>query len=201
MNGYVYADEFYQPILKNVSRFITLTDDERDYFCSLLAPKTYKRKSFVLQAGQVCRHEYFVNKGCLKTSYTDDAGNEHVAMFGIEDWWAGDLYSVFTGQPSLYDIEALEDTEVLEIHKDDLEKLYERVPKFERFFRILLQNAYVVQQYRIIQNLSFTAEQRYAEFLKKYPGLEQRLPQKQIAAFLGITPEFMSKMKKRMLRS
>ncbi|MES2618627.1 MAG: Crp/Fnr family transcriptional regulator [Bacteroidota bacterium] len=190
----------YQSILNNISRHISLTDDEATFFKSLLTPKEYKRKSLVLRAGQVCHHEYFVNKGCLRTSYTDEQGNEHVSMFAVEDWWAGDLYSLFTGQPSIYDIEAIEDTEVLEISKNDLEMLYVKVPKFERFFRILFQNAYVVQQYRIIQNLSFNAEQRYMEFVKKYPTLEQRISQKQIAAFLGITPEFMSKLKKKMLK-
>jgi CRP-like cAMP-binding protein len=118
-------------------------------------------------------------------------------MFGVEDWWVGDLYSFLTQTPSTYFIQALETTEVLQINKAQLDELYERVPKFERFFRILLQNAFIAQQNRINQNLSFTAEQRYLDFITKYPHLEQRIPQKHVAAYLGMTPVFLSMLRKK----
>jgi CRP-like cAMP-binding protein len=119
-------------------------------------------------------------------------------MFGIEDWWVGDLYSFLTQTPASYFIDAIEDTEILQITKANLDKLYEQVPKFERFFRIMLQNAFIAQQQRINQNLAFTAEQRYADFLQRYPQLEQRLSQKQISSFLGITPVFLSMLRRKL---
>jgi len=121
-------------------------------------------------------------------------------MFAVEEWWTGDLYSFLTQTPGNFIIDALEDTELLQISKDDLEKLYECVPKFECFFRLILQNAFVAQQQRINQNLSFTAEERYLHFIKKYPQLEQRLSQKQVAAYLGITPEFLSMIRRKLAR-
>ena len=128
----------------------------------------------------------------------DKNGIEHVVMFAIEDWWVGDLYSFLSEAPTTFYIEALEETDVLQISKPDLEKLYERVPKFERFFRIMFQNAFIAQQQRINMNLSANAEERYITFLKKFPHLEQRLPQKQIAAYLGMTPEMVSIIRRKM---
>ena len=119
-------------------------------------------------------------------------------MFGVEDWWVGDLYSFLTQTPSAYFIDALEDAEVLQISKANLDRLYEQVPKFERFFRLIIQNAFIAQQKRINQNLSFSAEQRYLDFIKTYPSLEQRIPQKQIAAYLGITPVFLSMLRRKL---
>lgn len=186
-------------IHKNISKHITLEADELDYFASLLRPKTLKKKDVLITPGEICRFESFVNKGCLRTVHTDENGVEHILMFAIEDWWTADLYSFLTQTPATLHIDALEDCELLQIEKDDLEKLYTRVPKFERFFRIMMQNAYIAQQQRIMQNLSFTAEERYQQFQKKYPTLGQRIAQKQIAAFLGITPEFLSTLRKRKL--
>jgi CRP-like cAMP-binding protein len=136
----------------------------------------------------------------LRTYTLDANGFEHIVMFGIEDWWVGDLFSFLTQKPSAYFIDALEDSEVLQISKTNLDKLYERVPKFERFFRLILQNAFIAQQERINQNLSYTAEQRYLEFVKKYPHLEQRLSQKQVSAYLGITPVFLSMLRRKLIK-
>lgn len=128
----------------------------------------------------------------------DKNGTEHVIMFAIEDWWVGDLYSFLSESPTTFYIEALEDTYILQISKPDLDKLYEKVPKFERFFRIMFQKAFIAQQHRINMNLSANAEERYLTFLKKFPHLEQRLPQKQIAAYLGMTPEMVSIIRRKM---
>ena len=131
-------------------------------------------------------------------TYTiDDNGIEHIVMFGIEDWWVGDLFSFLTQSPATYFIDALEDTEILQISKANLDKLFERVPKFERFFRLILQNAFIAQQKRINQSLSYTAQQRYLDFITKHPNLEQRLTQKQVSAYLGITPVFLSMLRKK----
>jgi CRP-like cAMP-binding protein len=116
----------------------------------------------------------------------------------LKTWWVGDLYSFLTQTAATYFIDALEDTEILQISKENLDKLYERVPKFERFFRLILQNAFIAQQKRINQNLSLPAEQRYLDFIKKHPQLEQRLSQKQVSAYLGITPVFLSMIRRKL---
>jgi len=185
-------------ILQNIRRYIQLDKTETDFFISLLQTKKLKRKEFLLKPGDTCRTENFIVKGCMRTYTIDDHGFEHIVMFGIEDWWVGDLFSFLTQSPATYFIDALEDTEILQITKSDLDKLYERVPKFERFFRLILQNAFISQQQRINQNLSFTAEQRYLYFIKKYPQLEQRLSQKQVSAYLGITPVFLSMLRRKL---
>lgn len=187
-------------ILQHISRYIKLDEEETAFFITLLQSKQIKRKAFLLKAGDICRAESFIVKGCLRAYMIDDNGFEHVIMFGVEDWWIGDLFSFLTQSPTHYYIEALEDTEVLQISKANLDRLYETVPKFERFFRLIFQNAFVAQQQRINQNLSFTAEQRYIEFITKYPQLEQRLSQKHMAAYLGMTPVFLSMLRRKMSR-
>lgn len=184
-------------ILKNIGRHISLSDDEIKYFTSILRPKTVLRKEYLLQAGQICRYENFINKGCLRVYAIDPKGVERILMFAPEDWWASDMYAYLTLTPATYYIDALEDTEIFQIEKNDLEELYMKVPKINYHFRILLQNAFIAQQQRLTQNLTLPAEQRYDQFLKKYPQLEQRLPLKQIASFLGITPEFLSMLRRK----
>lgn len=185
-------------IIKNIEKHISLTSEERSFFTSILRPKTLHRKDFLLRAGEVCRHENFINKGCLRAYTIDGKGNEHIVMFAPEDWWTSDMYSFLTQTPASYHIDALEETEIWQIEKADLERLYDRVPKFNKLYRLLLQNAFVAQQQRISQNLSDSAEIRYQLFLSKYKGLDQRIPQKQIAAYLGITPEFLSMLRRKL---
>lgn len=185
-------------ILQNITKHIILDKTETDFFISLLQPKKLKRKEFLIKQGDICKSENFIVKGCLRTYKIDDNGFEHIVMFGIEDWWVGDLYSFLTQSPANYLIDALEDTEILQISKANLDKLFERVPKFERFFRLILQNAFIAQQQRISQNLSFTAEQRYLDFITKYPKLEQRLSQKHVSRYIGITPVFLSMLRRKL---
>jgi CRP-like cAMP-binding protein len=140
-----------------------------------------------------------VVSGCLRSYYTDEHGKEHILQFAPEDWWTGDMQSLLKNTPALLSVDALEDTVVLLIDKPSQDQLFERVPKFERFFRILIQNAFMAQQRRTLSNLSKTAEERYAEFRRLYPSLDGRVPQKHIASYLGMTPEFLSTVRKRVL--
>lgn len=188
-------------ILKNIHKHIELDQAETDYFLSLLKTVQFKRKDFLLKAGEVCRYEYFILKGCFRTYTIDESGKEHIVRFGIEDWWIGDPYSFLTGQPSDYFIDALEDSEIVRISNSQMEELYKAVPKFERFFRILFQNAFIAQQYRIKQNLSDRAEERYLDFIRRYPNIEQRVSQKHVASFLGVTPVFLSVLRKKFSKS
>jgi len=187
-------------ILKNIARHIQLDKAETELYVSLLRPKAIKRKEFLLAKGDVCKTENFITKGCLRAYTIDENGFEHILMFAIEDWWIGDLYSFLTQTPATCYIDALEDTEILQISKHDLDLLFERVPKFERFYRLIFQNALIAHRQRINQNLSFTAEQRYLNFIDKYPEMEQRISQKHVAAFLGITPEFLSMIKRKIAK-
>ncbi|RYZ22487.1 MAG: Crp/Fnr family transcriptional regulator [Chitinophagaceae bacterium] len=186
----------FERILANVARRVELTPEEQQYFTSLLQVKKLRRKQFLLQEGDVARSEYFVNKGCLRAYVTDDRGAEHVLQFAIEDWWIGDMHSFITQTTARISVDALEDSEVFAISRAGWDELMERVPKFERFFRILLQGAFITLQNRVTAALSATAEQRYAEFQERYPQFEQRVAQHQVASYLGITPESLSRIRK-----
>jgi CRP-like cAMP-binding protein len=148
----------------------------------------------------ISRQETFVTRGCLRAYYVNDKGEEHIAQFAVEDWWIGDMYSFLTDTPSTLSIEALEECELLQIDRPGLEDLYVKLPKMERFFRIIIQNAFIAAQKRVISSMSKTADERYLDFIKKYPNIEQRIPQYQVAAYLGVTPEFLSRIRKKFAR-
>ena len=152
----------------------------------------------LLREGDICKYQSFVVKGCLKTYYLDEMGLEHIIDFSIEEWWADDLFSFLTQTASKSNIQAIEDTDILQISKADLELLYQKVPKFERFFRILFQNAYIAQKEQINLALSASARERYLLFIQKKPYAEKRFSQKDIASYLGVTPQFLSTLKRKL---
>jgi CRP-like cAMP-binding protein len=162
----------------------------------MLKEKTFKNKQYIARDGNVCKHISFINYGCCRTFNVDINGFEHILNFASQDYWVADLYSLITQKPGVLLIQAMEETEVLQISKTDLDNLYLKIPKFERMFRILTENAYVETQNRVMEGLGLTAKERYVNFNKKYASLKDRLSQKQIALYLGITPEFFSRMKK-----
>jgi CRP-like cAMP-binding protein len=183
-------------ILSNFALHIALAPDEQAQVLALLQRKTVTKRSILLHSGEIERHIYFVNEGCLRMYHTDKEGQEHNLCFYPENWWACDIVSFFKAKPATNSIQALEDTEVCYFSLPALERLFTEVPRFERFFRILTQNGFDMFQRRVTSNLSKTAEQRYREFRRHYPGLEQRISQKQIASYLGITAAFLSMMRK-----
>lgn len=188
----------YELILRNVSRFIELTPEEIRFFTSLFKTKTVRKKQYLLQEGAVCRYEYFVNRGCLRTFFVDNKGLEHNVQFSVEDWWTGDMYSFLTQKPGRFSIVAVEDSELLYIDHPSLEELYKKIPKFEKFFRHLLQNAFIALQERLLSGMSETAEERYINFRRKYASMDKRIPQNQVASFLGITPESLSRVRRQL---
>jgi len=200
MTQYHDQDMNVNLLISNISRHLSLTREEIEIFTSLLRSKSLANGQFLLREGDVCKCETFVVKGCLKTYYLDEMGIEHIIDFSIEEWWADDLYSLLTQTPSKSNIKAIEDTEVLQIGKADLELLYQKIPKFERFFRILFQNAYITQREQINLTLSASARERYLSFIKKKPYAEKRFSQKDIASYLGVTPQFLSALKKKLSR-
>jgi CRP-like cAMP-binding protein len=186
-------------IIDSITRHIQLSAEEKAHFISQLQPKSYKRKQFILQDGDICKYSTFVIKGCLRGFTVDQNGYEHVLNFAPVGWWIADMYSLLTQKPGILNIEALEETDVLLLSKAKQEKLYHEIPQFERFFRIITENSLVSYQQRLIDNLSLTAEERYNNFCRRYPTLIQTLPKKQIASYIGVTPEFFSRMQHRML--
>jgi CRP-like cAMP-binding protein len=186
----------HELIRANFAMHIALVPDEQEQALALLQQKTVSKRTFLLRPGEVCRHIYFVNRGCLRMFYTNRDGQEYNICFYPENWWACDMVSFFKEKPAVNAIQALEDTEVCYLSLPRLEELFASIPKFERFFRILTQNGFDLYQRRITSNLSKTAEARYLEFRRRYPGLEQRIAQKHIATYLGITPAFLSMMRK-----
>lgn len=188
----------YELILKNIGRFIDLNQEEQDLFVSLLREKKLKKKEFLLKQGEIARYNYFTTKGCLKIYKIDENGTEHIAMFSVKDWWSGDLASFITQQPANYYIQALEDSEVLQMSRENYDLLFRKIPKFERFYRILYQRSLVSYIQQSDQNITLDAEGRYRSFLKKYPSLVKRVSQKNIASYLGITPEFLSVLKRKL---
>jgi len=188
-------------IIKNISKHITLDEEERKYFMSVLHYKKLERGKNLLNFGEIAKSQFFVIDGCLRNYSIDEEGKEHVIAFAPKDWWISDLYSYLTETPAEYTIDALIPTEVFEITKRDMEEVYVRIPKFERFFRILFQNAIVNQMRRIRQVLSVPAEERYKVFIKQYPGIYEQIPLKYIASYLGISPEFLSKIRNKIAHS
>lgn len=188
----------YSSILHNISKHTQLEDGEVHIFTSFLKQVTYNKKQYVFTSGKIVKSTYFVNSGCLKLFQVDDDGFEKIALFAPENWWVSDLYSFYSQQPANHFLQATENSELLELSRDNLEILFKEVPKFERFFRIIQQNAFIGQNNRIMQMMTLTAEDRYLNFKKTYPGLDLRISQKDIASYLGITPEFLSSMRKRL---
>ena len=187
-------------ILDNISKIVVLTPDEEQRLRSRLETKQFKAKSIILHAGEVCKYSYFVNSGLLRSFTINDHIVEHVLSFACEGWWIGDMYSLLSQKPGNLFVEVLEDAEVVLLSKENQEILYQEIPKLERFFRILTENSLVANQERLMDNLSLSAEERFEKFCKKYPTLIQKVPQKHIASYIGVTPEFFSKMKSKLLR-
>ncbi len=187
-------------IIENIEKIIPLSELEKELILSKIEVKNYKAKTVLLNAGEICKHSYFVNSGILRSFNINDNIVEYVLHFACEGWWIGDMYSLLSQKPGNLFIEVNEDAEVVILSKENQEELYLKIPKLERFFRILTENSLVAHQERLMDNLSLSAEERFEKFCSKYPTLIQRVPQKQIASYIGVTPEFFSKMKAKMLK-
>ena len=186
------------PLIDYISQHVELTQEEIELLTEHVSYRKYLKGQFVVQQGDICKYESFVVKGCLKTFHIDHQGQEHIVMFAIENWWAADLGSFITQTPADYNVQCIEPTEVIQFSYQNLQKLYHLIPKLERFFRIIIQRAFVASQKRIIRNFSLPAKKRYLTFREQYPTIEQRVPQYMIASYLGITKEFLSKIRSQM---
>ncbi len=187
----------YDPIIRYISKYIALSQEDIRLFTSALRTRKIRKRQFLLQEGDISKYEYFVVRGCLKAYFTDAEGKEHILQFAVEDWWINDLQSFTSGEPAKLNIEALEETEVFQIEKEQLEDLYIKIPLLNNLFRQLFQSAFIALQSRVVDNLSKPAKERYLSFISKYRNIEQRVPQHTIASYLGITPEFLSQIRKK----
>jgi CRP-like cAMP-binding protein len=181
-------------LLSSIAKYIHLEEEEENYLVSLFHFKKVKRKQLVLEEGDVNSKITFVTAGCLRSFAVDKNGVEHVLQFAPAGWWIVDMRSFIASEPARLNIDTIEDSEILFIHKTDFEELNIKVPKFERFNRILGQNAIATYQHRQIDNATLSAMERYTNFCQLYPSLIKTLPQKQVASYIGVTPEFLSKM-------
>ncbi len=190
-----------KPLIAFFENIIPLNSGEKQLINEYFKPRLYRKRQFVLQEGDVCKYFNFVVRGCLRMYKIDDKGVVHILQFASENWWINDNDSFHSNLPSELNIDALEDTMVLQINLQDLTYLYKKSRKFNLIFRVLLEKAHTALQRRLLLNISSSAQEKYKSFVKNYPHLLNRLPQTQIAAYLGITPEFLSKIKSELLRN
>jgi len=183
-------------IIAHLLKRIPISAVEQEHFCSLMTVRKVWPRQYLLQEGDVCKYEFFVVKGFLRSFFMDDKGNQHTLNFAMEDWWISDTKSFLGEIPSSINIIAQELSIVLQIDKKSIDQLYKDFPVFERFWRILNQNFNIAQNERLLNAISMDGAQRYRAMCKKYPAIENRMPQKHIASYLGITPVFLSMIRR-----
>lgn len=190
-----------EPIINYFSNILPLDSSEIDALNKAFKERRIKRRQFILQEGDVCKLNTFVVEGCFRMYFVDEKGKEHNIQFAVENWWIGDIGSFHSEEPSKLYIEAIENSVILQIKKQDQLDLFVNYPKFNQIFRVFTENALVAFQRRLLQNISSTAEERYLDFVKRYPYFFNRISNVQIASFLGVTPEFLSTVRKKIAKS
>ena len=189
------------PLIKHFSHYLPLDEKEINELKSCIKERIVKRRQYILQEGDVCKHYTFVNEGCFKMYKVDENGKEHNLQFTIENDWISDIGSFHSENPSELYIEAIEQSSILQIEKPALLCLYTNYPKFDRNFRVIIENKFIELQKRVLHNISSTAEERYLDFLENHPNLFNRISNVQIASYLGVTPEFLSTIRKKIAKS
>ena len=190
----------YTSILNNIKRYVSLNESEEKQFTAIVRITKVKRRQFIVQPNFTCTHQTYVLKGAFRSYFVNDEGIEHTIQFAIEDWFISDFNSYVTQSPASLFVEALEDATIQQIAYDDVEKLCDENPKFERFFRLVAQKSFAFSQRRVLSNLGKSAEERYIEFRNLYPTIVKRVPQYTLASYLGMSPEFLSKIRKRIVQ-
>ena len=188
-------------IIKNIERFIILTDEEKEIFVSHLRVAKVKKKQFIVQPNFVCQYRTYILNGSFQTYLLDKDGQEHVTGLSVEDWWVGDFESYITQQPATMFVEALENSTIIQLNYENEQILYKQIPKFEHFFRRQVEQGTLALRMRLRWALSSTAEERYDEFINRYPHFLQRFPQYIIASYLGMTTQFLSKIRNQKRKS
>jgi len=187
-------DEFY-PVIEYISRYVELTDDEKNRLVSFFKIKKVKKRQFIVQPGFVCRHKSYVVKGAFRAYLVDNEGKEHTLAFAIEDWWISDYSSLIYQEPATLFVEALEDSVLIQVDYSDQQIFLQEIPKMEKFERIITQRSLAFQHKRLLSTFTKTAEERYDEFMAKYSAIAQRVPQYALASYLGFSTEYLSKIR------
>jgi CRP-like cAMP-binding protein len=186
----------WELLFNNISgKGVVLSERDKEILRECFNHRKYRKHQYIVQEGDVVDHDYFIVKGIARTYRVDEKGQEHIVRFTPEDWWAGDLASLFGKTPTLYNIDCIEDTEVLRISLTDLNEMFEKIPQMNKYFRLLYQRSIVSFNARVTANLTKSAKERYEEFIQRYPNIEQRVPNHQIASYLGIAPQSLSRIR------
>lgn len=189
---------YFESLLRNIKRFVDLTSEEESRLCDIAGVKRVKRRQFIDQPGYISLYRNYVVKGAFRSFLIDDEGREHTVHIAIEDWFISDFHSYITQTPATLYVEALEDSIIIQLKYAEIERLCREVHAISEYFRITTERAFANSRLRSLSSISKTAEERYLEYLDRYPGIVQRVPQKILASYLGITPEFLSKIRKRL---
>jgi len=189
----------FEILFLHIQKKVALSDSDKENIKPYFRTKKLRKRQYLLQESEVCRNLTFISKGLLKSYSTDDKGVEHINIFGFEGWWISDFRSFICGDESVLNIEAIEDSEVLLISRESYEELMLEVPIMERYFRILYQNSLVTKETRLMADHTYNAEEKYRNLLQDFPEIMQRIPQNLLASYLGMTPETLSRIKKRIM--
>jgi CRP-like cAMP-binding protein len=190
-----------KPLLDYFNNHLPLNEEEKSLVEEVFKERRVKRRQFILQEGDISKLNTFVVEGCFRMYMVGENGKEHNLQFAIENWWIGDIGSFHSEEPTRLNIEAIENSVILQIKKQDQLRLFVEFPKFNRIFRVMTENALVSTQRRILQNISSTAEERYLDFVERYPYFFNRISSVQIASYLGVTPEFLSTIRNKLAKS
>lgn len=188
----------YEIFFRQFNERVSLLKEEEELVKKYITPKKLRRKQYLLQEGDVCKYIAFVEKGALKSYSVDEAGSESIIQFALEGWTISDLYSFLTGEPATYNIDALEDSELLLVSKNAHDELLQKLPKYETYIRLQITNAYIALQKRLTSIISLPLDERYTSFVSTYPNIAQRVPQHMIASYMGLTPETLSRVRRKL---
>ena len=187
----------YKLFFQKFNEKVTLTAQEQEIITTYLTPKKLRKKQYLLQEGDVCKYIAFVEKGVLRAYSVDENGGENIIQFALEGWTISDLYSFLTNEPATYNIDALEDAELVLISKSAHEELLKTMPKYETYTRLQITGAYLAMQKRLTAVFSLSLEERYTNLTELYPDIVQRVPQHMLASYMGLTPETLSRVRKK----
>jgi len=183
--------------ISHIKKHVALTGDEELLVNAHVRVLTIKKKAWLLTEGQICRSNFFVEKGCLRMYYITDKGTEQITQFALENWWLADYMSLTMQKPSPFFIQAVEDVQVVVLDQHKQEELLQQLPKMEHYFRVMMQRAYAAMQMRVKYLHDFSKEEAYLQFTSLFPGFVQRIPQYMLASYLGLTPEYLSEIRKK----
>ena len=187
----------YPGFIAHIRQYVELSEQEVEILERYVEPVELKRREFLVTEGQVCRCNYFVEKGCLRMFHINGKMVEQTTQFALETWWLSDYFSFSKQKPSDYSIQAIEKSLIVAIDYQRQDELFAELPKLESYFRIMMQRALAASQLRVKLIYEFSKEEMYTHFVTSYPQFFQRVPQYMIASYLGLSPEYLSELRKR----